>query len=77
MINDRPLYINIDGKWIPVSECEPVLLNIDIPTEKDFYKIWPTVSLEKLLKEAIEKEDYEEATIINKVLKTKADNGIG
>ena len=73
MNNGKEIYVKLGDKWFPATEID---LNVDpktlgAPSKEGFYKVWPIITLKKLLKAAIEKEEYEEAGVINKVLKMK------
>ncbi len=74
MISGERLYIKIGGEWIPATQAD---LIIDTTAEA-FLLSYTIVELEDRLKRVIEKEDYEQAGVIHKIIEMKkADNGIG
>ena len=70
MMEGKDIFVKMNGEWIPAKEYE-IKVNLSVEPEV-FYKVWDKETQQRLLDSAIEKEEYETAGIINKVM---ADTG--
>ena len=65
----KPIYVKVMGEWVPATEVD---LGCRIAGDPEaWFHVWDIETLQTLLDSAIEKENYEQAGLINKVLQTK------
>ena len=64
VIDDAKLYLRVGGKMIPFEDMK-------LAEPEHYYRMLTVKRLKVLLQKNIDKEDYEEASIINKIIGEK------